>query len=76
MQQAQQFTAKVFGSLNPAVTWQIDPPDANSGTISQSGYYVAPAAAPGKTVTVTAFSAADRTKSGSASITVESVPAT
>ncbi|HME21470.1 MAG TPA: hypothetical protein VKI44_09025 [Acetobacteraceae bacterium] len=73
--EAQQFTAKVIGSPNPAVTWHIDPPDASSGTISQSGHYIAPAELPGKTVTVTAFSAADRTKSSSASITVEPAPA-
>jgi hypothetical protein len=68
--QTQQFNAKVFGSTNADVTWQVDPPDVSSGTISQSGYYVAPGAPPSKVVTITAYSAADRTKSGKASVTV------
>jgi hypothetical protein len=68
--QAQQFSSQVLGSPNSDVTWQIDPADASAGTISQSGYYVAPSSPPPKTVTITAFSAADRTKSGSASVTV------
>jgi hypothetical protein len=72
--QAQQFTAKVLGSPNSEVTWQTDPSDGSAGTISQSGYYVAPGSSPEKTVTVIASSAADRTKSGSASVTVKSIP--
>lgn len=69
----QQFTSKVLGSSNTEVTWMIDPPDASAGTISQSGFYVAPDIPPAKTVTITARSAADPTKSGSASITVNPV---
>jgi hypothetical protein len=69
--QAQQFSAKVLGSANSEVTWQIDPSDVTAGTISQSGYYVAPGSPPSKTVTITASSAADRTKSGNASVTVK-----
>jgi hypothetical protein len=67
-----QFSAKVFGSPNSEVIWQIDPPDPSAGTISQSGYYVAPSATPEKAITITAYSAADRTKSGKASVTVSS----
>src|SRR5271166_1830655 len=69
--QTQQFSAKVSGSQNSQVTWLIDPSDASAGTISQSGYYVSPGSALAKTVTITASSAADRTKSGSASVTVK-----
>jgi hypothetical protein len=68
--QAQQFSSQVLGSPNSDVTWQLDPADVSTGTISQSGYYVAPSSPPAKTVTITAFSAADRTKSGSATVTV------
>jgi hypothetical protein len=64
-----QFTAKVSGSPNSEVTWLIDPPDG--GTISQSGYYVAPDTLPTKAVSITARSAADPTKSGSASVKVD-----
>jgi hypothetical protein len=71
-----QFTAKVSGSANSEVTWLIDPPDGSAGSISQSGYYLAPEKPPEKAVSITARSAADPTKSGSASVKVEvAVPA-
>ena len=70
--QTQQFTAKVSGSSKADVTWSIDPADA-VGTISQSGFYVAPDAPPTKAVTITARSAVDPTKSGSASVKVEPI---
>jgi hypothetical protein len=66
-----QFTAKVSGSPNSEVTWLIDPSDGSAGSISQSGYYVAPDSPPTKAVTITARSAADPTKSGSVSVKVE-----
>jgi hypothetical protein len=72
--QTQQFIAKVLGSLNSEVIWQIDPSDGSAGTVSQSGYYIAPGSVPAKTVTITAYSAADRTKSGSASVIVTPNP--
>jgi hypothetical protein len=65
---AQQFTATVTGATNASVTWQ-----ATGGTISNTGFYTA-----GNTTgsfTVTATSAADTTKSGSAAVTVTTPPA-
>jgi len=59
----QQFTATVTGTTNNAVTWS-----ATGGTVSASGLYTAPDMA--GTYTVTATSAADTTKSGSATVTV------
>jgi hypothetical protein len=65
---SQQFVAHVTGASTSEVTWLIVPPDA--GSITQSGLYAAPNEA-GKTVTITARSVADRTKSGSASVTTK-----
>jgi hypothetical protein len=73
--ETQQFTAQVGGSSNSEVIWQIDPSDATGGAISQSGLYSAPKTSPSeKTVTITATSAADRTKSGSATIKLSADP--
>ena len=70
----QQFTAKVVGSSNSAVTWQVNGvANGNStvGTISATGLYTAPAAIPSPaTVTVKAVSQADTSKSASATVTV------
>jgi hypothetical protein len=64
----QQFTAAVTGTLNTAVTWQVSPA---VGTISSGGLYNAPATlASPQTVTVTATSVADTSKSATASVTV------
>jgi hypothetical protein len=71
VEKTQQFTAKVLGSANSDVTWVIDPSDGTGGTISQSGFYAAPKSLPTKAVTITARSAADPTKSASASVKVE-----
>ncbi len=59
----QQFTATVSGTTNTSVNWS-----ASGGTISYLGYYSAPSTA--GTYTVTATSAADSTKSASATVTV------
>ena len=72
--QTKQFTAKVLGASNTEVAWRLDPPDAGLGTISQSGYYIAPDAQNEMTVTITAISAADRSRSASATVTVKPVP--
>ena len=61
--QSQQFNATVTGTSNTAVTWT-----ASAGSISNTGYYTAPASP--QTVTVTATSVADTTKSASAAVTV------
>jgi len=60
-----QFTASVTGTSNTAVTWT-----ATFGTISSSGLYTAPSVTADKSATVTATSAADTTKSGTASLTI------
>ena len=66
--QTQQFTASVTGSSNTAVTWSIRP---SAGTISAGGLYMAPASiASQQTVTVTATSQADPTKSVFATVTL------
>ena len=70
---AQMFKAAVTGSSNMTVTWSVNGvAGGNSmvGMISASGTYTAPMAVPSGTVTVTATSAADSTKSASAQITL------
>ncbi|MFB3778513.1 MAG: Ig-like domain-containing protein [Bryobacteraceae bacterium] len=62
--QTQQFNARVTTSTNQAVTWSLSP---NVGIISGTGLYTAPSSiASQQTVTVTATSVADNTRSGSA----------
>src|SRR6266481_5312674 len=66
----QQFTATVQNTSNTAVTWQVNGVmggNATVGTISSSGLYTAPASP--ATVTVTAVSQADTTKSALAQVT-------
>src|SRR5689334_23058562 len=68
----QQFTATVTGSTNTAVTWQVNGAtggDAINGTIDTNGLYKAPNVLPSTTtVTVTAISQADTTKTAFASV--------
>ena len=65
--QTVQFAATVNGSLNQAVTWSVVP--LGVGTVSPSGLYTSPAAVSSpQTVTVTATSVADPTKSASSSV--------
>jgi hypothetical protein len=65
----QQFTATVLGTSNTAVTWSINP---SVGTISSAGLYTAPASVlTAQTVTVTAQSVADPTKSASGVVSAE-----
>ena len=70
----QQFTASVTGTSNTAVTWRASGTGcsvAACGTISSSGLYAAPAVAPSPaSVTITASSVADTTKSTSAAVTI------
>ncbi|MBZ5675069.1 MAG: immunoglobulin domain-containing protein [Acidobacteriia bacterium] len=66
--QTQQFTPTVNGAINTAVTWSLNP---NVGSISGTGLYTAPSSiASSQTVTVTAFSVADSSKSATATITL------
>src|SRR5581483_2751734 len=61
----QQFTASVSGTTNTGVTWS----DTGSGSVNSNGLYTAPNSA--ESDTVTASSAADPTKSATASVTVQ-----
>jgi hypothetical protein len=66
--QTQQFTATVTGSQNTQVTWSLSP---NTGTVSNTGLYQAPANITStQVITLTATSVADPSKSASASITL------
>src|SRR5208283_5056266 len=66
--QTLQFTTTVTNQ-NTAVTWTMSP--TNAGTISASGLYTAPASVPAQqTVTITAASVFDPTKTASATITL------
>jgi hypothetical protein len=69
-----QFTATVANATNTAVTWQVNGVtggNATTGTISTAGLYTAPAKVSAQsTVTVSAVSQADSTKSASAQITL------
>ena len=67
--QSQQFTATVNNSLSQAVTWTMSP--AGLGSLDQTGAYIAPSSiTTQQTVTVTATSQTDSTKSASAMITL------
>ena len=68
-----QFAANVSGTSNPQMLWSLDPPDASAGTISQNGFYVAPASPPTKGVTITVRSAANSTKFATASVKIEPI---
>jgi len=72
-----QFTADVTpNSANPAVNWTLTspplppPPATNLGSISSTGLYKAPPTTAVGSVTITATSAADPTKSGTATVTI------
>lgn len=66
----QQFTAAVLGTTNQVVNWSVQP---NVGSISSSGLYTAPqSVSAAQTVTVTAQSAQDPTKTATANVTVTS----
>jgi hypothetical protein len=69
-----QFTVAVTNTTNTSVTWKVNGVNggnATFGTVSSSGLYKAPNNVPSSAkVSVTAISAADTTKSASASVTV------
>lgn len=71
----QTFVATVTGALNTSVTWTVNGVaggNPTTGTISAAGVYTAPLTLPTpNTVTVTATSVEDPTKSGNATITLE-----
>jgi hypothetical protein len=69
----QQFAASVTGTSNTAVAWTVSGTGCSGtacGTISSSGLYTAPAVTSPATVTTTATSVADPTKSASAEVTI------
>jgi len=73
--QTVQLMATVANTSNTAVTWSIAPEGV--GTLSASGLYAAPATTTAaQTLTVTASSQADPTKSAPATITLEPAPCT
>ena len=64
--QSKQFTAVVLGNSNTSVTWSMAPA---VGSLSNSGLYTAPSGISGaQSVTITATSVADTTKSASATV--------
>ena len=64
-----QFSAQVIDTTNQTVTWAISP---NVGNISGNGMYMAPfSVSATQVITVTATSAADPSKSGAATITLQ-----
>jgi hypothetical protein len=73
------FKAMVENASSSAVNWQVNQvPGGNQtwGTISSNGNYTAPNSVPNPaTVTVTAVLQVDSTKSGSASVTIQSLSA-
>jgi len=70
----QLYTATVTGTSNISVTWSaggVQGGNSTAGTISSSGLYTAPAVAPNpSSVTITAVSTADSTKSGTATANI------
>jgi len=68
------FSATVTGSTNTAVAWSVNTTPGGSstlGTIDSTGNYTAPATLPSpNTLTVTATSSADSTKSSSSAVTL------
>lgn len=74
----QQFTVTVTGTSNHNVNWFVDGrPGGNStfGTISPTGLYTAPQSIPNPpTIAISAESAADTTKLGSALLTLQHLP--
>ena len=71
----QAFTVMVTGALDPSVTWDVNGTvggNSTTGTIAANGTYTAPQVLPTpNTVTVTATSVEDPTKSSSAVVTLE-----
>ena len=74
LRQSRQFTATVTGTPNTSVTWKVNGVTGGTGTVgrvSSTGVYTAPKRLPSPvTVTVSATSVADPTKTASAAVTV------
>ena len=65
---SQEFIATVLYTTNTAVTWT-----ASAGTIDANGNFYAPKVTSNTSITITATSVADTTKSGTAKVTVSTV---
>jgi hypothetical protein len=74
VKQWRQFTASLTGTANTSVTWKVNGIAGGNNTVgrvSSTGVYTAPRRVPSPaTVTVSATSVADATKSASAQVTV------
>jgi hypothetical protein len=72
------FTAQVLHATDTSVKWQVNGKiggDNSVGLISNAGVYTAPATVPNPTtVTITAISNADTTKTASAQVTITAAP--
>ena len=75
LESQQKFVATVTGALNTSVTWSVNGVAGGTppvGTITAAGVYTAPLTVPSPdTVTVTATSVEDPTKSANVTVTVE-----
>jgi len=67
-----QYTATVTGTTNPTptITWSLSPAGASSGTIDQTGLYIAPNTPPSGPITIQA-TLQGASQQGSTSVTVE-----
>jgi uncharacterized protein (DUF1800 family) len=73
----QQFAASVAGTSNQSVVWAVnDVTGGNSqnGTITSGGFYTAPNIAPAGAITISATSAANNTKKGTATVNLVTSP--
>jgi hypothetical protein len=73
--QSLQFIASVSGTNNTSVNWLVNGAmggNSTTGTISSSGLYTAPTAAPSSTITVTAQSIVQPTASANAAVSISS----
>jgi len=73
---SRQFSATITGATDQTVLWEVNGRpggSASQGLISQGGVYIAPVAVPNPaTISVTAVSFADPTKSATATVTIQS----
>jgi len=71
-----EFAPQITGSENSGVSWQLSCAASSCGTISSSGVYTAPSAAPSpNAITVTATSQDDATQTATATVAISSAVA-
>lgn len=77
---SQQFTAQVDGTSNQSVTWRVSGAGCSGagspcGTVDSTGFYIAPISPPSpNTLSITATSAEDTSRSAAASVTIATGP--